>query len=76
MTSTEVSEKQRLYRVIAMLLNFTNVEIKLIEERLQQEILYANPTDQIQQAITSSVGGFSWDMLFGGTTGSSSTGHK
>lgn len=73
MITLELSEKQRLYRVIALLLNFTNQEIKLIEERLSQEAMfYGNASDQLSQVLTNSVG-LSWDMFFGHTTSSSSS---
>jgi hypothetical protein len=50
MTSTNISEKQRLYKVIAMILQFTNKEIKNIELIIQEEVA-ANPSDQISSAI-------------------------
>ena len=59
-----MSEKKRLYKVIATILNFTHKEIKAIEESLQEES-NANPGDQIQHAITSISS--SLDYWFGGS---------
>lgn len=61
MTTNNISEKQRLYKVIATILNFTSKEIKSIEETIQEEI-NNNPGDQIQSAISTIS---SW---FGSTT--------
>jgi hypothetical protein len=52
MTTLNLSEKQRLYKVIATILNFTTKEVKFIEEVLQEE-KQSDPTDQIQTAVTS-----------------------
>lgn len=64
MTTLKMSEKQRLYKVIATILNFTKKEIQTIEESLQEES-NANPGDQIQHAITSI--STSLDYWFGGS---------
>ncbi len=52
MTSNSLSEKQRLYPVIGMILQFTSKELKQIEALIQEEI-QNDPTDQIQSAIST-----------------------
>lgn len=69
MSSTDLSEKQRLYPVIATILKLTSQEMKAVEAAFQQAAAQDNELQSALSTIgsfaTTSLGSF-WDVL-GGT---------
>jgi hypothetical protein len=78
MSSTDLSEKRRLYPVIATILKLTSQEMKAVESAFQlsaaQDNELQNTLSSLGSFATNSLGSF-WDVLgTGGSTGPSTGG--